>query len=112
MSQRRQQPSLFMSLVQDHEREWGTTIYDARPSLAEVISSPVVVFWQSTKKDEKRLTVSLHEDFDALQKYFFRLLLVSSSELPSRRVVRIFHNQTEQRITGFQVEFAPVNGEE
>lgn len=102
----------FMDFVQTHERTWGTEDYAGRPDLAELMQAPVVVFWEPIQWDSKlrqqqqsRLTVTLHQEVDELHEYFTKLLL-RSSVVPDKRVVRIFAQQKPVIVRGIRVIFA------
>lgn len=102
----------FLKLVQNHEREWGTDTYPNRPELAEIITSPVVLFWQPVPKDKQeaklvntRMYIRLHNDLAAVENYLSNLVLRSSVQLPERKLAYIFLNQKHLRVTGIQVTF-------
>jgi len=40
----------FMSVVEIHERKWGTVQYPGRPSLAALMTSPIVALWTYKKR--------------------------------------------------------------
>ncbi|NWF68467.1 MAG: hypothetical protein HXY40_05225 [Chloroflexi bacterium] len=99
----------FMDYVQEHERTWGTETYPGRPDLAALLQSPVVVFWQADKTNDKtdmRYTVTLHTTLDDLHEYFSKLIFRSQAKLPNKRVVRIFKAQKPVIVRGIRVVFS------
>jgi hypothetical protein len=98
----------FLELVQQHERDWGNEVYTGRPQLADLLSAPVVVFWQPAKANnkDKRLMVSLHNDVNMIEKYLTRLIMLGHSNPPDRRYVTAFMNQREVKVKSVKIEFA------
>ncbi len=99
-----------MDFVQDHERSWGNETYAGRPNLAELIQSPVVVFWESLKhekniKEATRYTVSLHKSLSEVEGYFAKILMRAQVEAPKQRIYRMFANGKEVRIKRVNIEF-------
>ena len=94
----------FMSAVEEHERSWGQETYPKRPSLIEILSAPVVVFWQSTEKMEPP-TITLHETLNDIEKHFVRLLIARNAELPAKRIVWVFQDQQRLIIKGMNIVF-------
>jgi hypothetical protein len=100
----------FMDYVQDHERSWGNETYQGRPNLAELIQSPVVVFWEVLKsekniKEVPPYTVSLHKSLSEVEHYFAKILVRAQVEAPKQRIYRIFANGKEVRIKKVTIEF-------
>ncbi|MBC8098583.1 MAG: hypothetical protein H7Y11_04015 [Armatimonadetes bacterium] len=94
----------YIDLVQEHERSWGTDSYAGRPSLAELLSAEVVMFWQLTDPKEKRRVFTLHEDLTELDKYATRTLIYSQNEMPQKRLLAVFIKQKRARIRNVKVE--------
>lgn len=96
----------FMDWVQLHERAWGSRVYPGRPSLEQILSAPVVTFWQGVKESKDPIyTVRLHEDLRDVEKYLTRLLLRSGVEAPKERLVRIYADKKRMTIRAVRVLF-------
>lgn len=110
----------FMKLVQDHERQWGTESYPNRPDLADILNSPVVVFWRPTPPNAKkappptapRTIITLHPDMTPVHEYLTQVVLRSSLQAPDRRFVTAFMHQRQVRIKAVKVLFEFVDGGE
>lgn len=113
----------FMKLVQDHERQWGTESYPNRPDLADILNSPVVVFWRptpTTSRDAKKAPaattpgpgtiITLHQDMTPVHEYLTQVVLRSSLQAPDRRFVTAFMHQRQVRIKAVKVLFEFVDG--
>jgi hypothetical protein len=94
-----------MELVQAHERGWGMEQYQNRPSLADMLSRPVVVFWAGEDKTDKgRSTVSVHDHVEELNEILLSLVLAGKVTASSkRRLARIFVRQKAVQITGVRL---------
>ncbi len=105
--------SNFLAWVQEHERAWSNLVYSGRPSLEEILTAPVVVFWKraGTEKPDKHLVITLHPDLTQLEKHFARMLLFSPNELPRSQVVAIFQDRKQIRIAEVRIRFEPVEQE-
>jgi hypothetical protein len=104
----------FLSWVQTHERAWGTQTYAGRPTLEQILASPVVVFWQRSAADaksDKHYVVTLHDNLSTLEKYFARQLMFSHAETARNRVIAIFDDRRQMQIVGVRIQFAPVNSQ-
>lgn len=98
------QPDQFMEYVQIHERAWGSKMYPGRPKLAEILNSPVVVFWRSNKKQDL-WTITLHAELKQIETYFLKLLFRSSIQPINKSVLRIFKDQKRVVIRGVNIIF-------
>ncbi len=98
------------ALVEMHERTWGTKSYRGRPSLSEILNSPVVVFWRANDPKEERWMITLHADLKDVEHYFSRLLFRNNVEPPKRRVARIFNHGKPVIVRGVKVWFQEVEG--
>lgn len=100
----------FLAWVQEHERAWSNLVYSGRPSLEEILTAPVVVFWKRVgiEKPDKHLVITLHPDLTQLEKHFSRLLLFSANEMPRSQVVAIFQERQQIRIAEVRIRFEPV----
>jgi hypothetical protein len=98
----------FIELVQEHERSWGKDSYPGRPTLAELLNTPVVAWWMPVSgkggKGEDRRTASVYQDLDELNKYAARLLLHSRNDPPDRRLVAVYINQKKAVIRGVNIQ--------
>ncbi|HEX2619360.1 MAG TPA: hypothetical protein VHL11_04410 [Phototrophicaceae bacterium] len=99
-----QSDASFIDLIQAHERAWGTQSYPGRASLAELLSSPVILVWQMVNPDEKRQMFTAHQNLDEVDKYATRLILQSRQELPSRRLMTIYIHHKKATIRGVKVD--------
>lgn len=95
----------FMQNVQQHERAWGDKHYPARPDLQTILAAPVVAFWKSTNPREKRETITLHADVNAINSHLSFLILHSNTKQPDRRLARVFVNKRRIRPTGLAVRW-------
>lgn len=97
-----------MELVQAHERGWGMEQYAGRPTLNDMLTRPVVVFWSGDDKSSKgRFTVTVHEHPHELDSLILTMILSGKVTLSSnRRVARIFVKQEPVKITGLHLQFS------
>lgn len=113
MNRRRNQPNRlknpFLDRIQEHEREWGNDSYVGKPTLAEMLASPVVAFWQNSSGKEKRELVTLHNDTQDVEMYLAKLVLRSGLTKPDRTLITVYQNQKRLRIKGFKIVFEPVD---
>lgn len=101
-------PPSLIDMVQNHERVWGMETYLNRPNLADILSAPVVVFWEPVEaKDDKarRVTIELYKDLAEVEAYLARLVIRSGVELPKKRIARIFENGKALRVKTVKVVF-------
>lgn len=101
----------FLTWVQAHERAWGNQSYTGRPTLEQMLASPVVVFWQRAgmEKTDKHYIVTLHDDLTKLEKHFARMLMFGANETNRSRVIAVFSDRQEMRIADVRVRFVPVD---
>ena len=94
---------IFVELIQSHERGWGTEQYSGRPSLADLLNRPVVVFWTGNDKTG-RFTVSVHDHIEELHPILLDMILASKvTPSSSRRLSRIFVKQKPVTIKGLKL---------
>jgi hypothetical protein len=107
-------PNTFLGWVQAHERAWGNQTYSGRPTLEQMLSAPVVVFWSRAgmEKSDKHYIVTLHDDLSALEKHFARLLMFAENDTARNRVVAIFEGGNQMRIAAVNVRFTPADPKE
>ena len=94
-----------MELVQSHERGWGTEQYAGRPTLSDLLSRPVVVFWTDTdKKGQGRYIISVHEQLEELNSILLNMILASKvAPSSNRRLSRIFVKQKPVMVKGVKL---------
>ncbi len=97
-----------MYYVQLHERTWAFERYTGRPSLEEIMSTSVVVFWKAAGKED-RLTISLHESLTDVEKLLLQMVIRAGVNTPKRRIVRIFKDHKRQIPRKFNIEFDEVD---
>ena len=104
----------FLSWVQAHERAWGNQTYSGRPTLEQMLSAAVVVFWSRVgmEKTDKHYIATLHADLSALEKHFGRLLMFGETESTRNRVIAIFEGGKQMRISEVRIRFTPVEGKD
>jgi hypothetical protein len=96
----------FMRLLRLHEQNWGKFQYEGRPTLADLLRAPVVVFWQPVERPTKLLyTATTHLDTVELRKYVSRLVIHSELEPPKNRIVHIFVRRKLVQIKGVRLIF-------
>lgn len=102
----------FLSWVQAHERAWGNQTYSGRPTLEQMLSAAVVVFWSRVgmEKTDKHYIVTLHADLSALEKHFGRTLMFGETENNRNRVIAIFERGKQMRISEVRIRFSPADG--
>lgn len=97
----------FLDFVQAHEREWGKDSYPGKPTLKQMLESPVVVFWKPNHtKEQGRMTASLYADMKGIEDHLIKLVFRAQIELPKQRIAHIFKDQKSMRIRGVRVVFA------
>lgn len=95
--------SEFLKIVQTHERAWGSDSYPKRPTLEQMLQSPVVVFWRHGKEDRWRAT--LHDDLKGLQAALTKMVLRINLSPPKRSIARIYAHKRRVCIKGVSVKF-------
>ncbi|MEO0562018.1 MAG: hypothetical protein AAF125_07890 [Chloroflexota bacterium] len=103
----------FIDYVQLHERTWGNETYPQRPSLAEILAAPVVVFWQNPPKNPNVTavpTITIHDSLDALGAMLAKMFLRATVAGEKRYISRIYEGQKLVRITSVDVKFSREEG--
>src|SRR5258708_709813 len=97
----------YMELVQAHERGWGMEQYAGRPSLADMLSRPVVVFWTGDDKSGKgRFTVSVHNQIEEINDLLLSMVIAGKVvAAPNRRLAKIFVKQKPVKVTGVRLVY-------
>ena len=93
----------FLDLVQLHERAWGVKSYVGKPSLAEILQSPLVVFWKV--EGQENYTISLHKQLREIEVIFLKMLTRSSVETPKKRLMRVYLEKKKIVISDVKIEF-------
>lgn len=83
----------FMELIEIHERRWGTKGYPGRPTLKELMESPIVAAWSHSGS----FTLSAHENPESLNQIVTHLFTETS--LDNRRLVKIFYKHKAMPFT-------------
>ncbi len=105
--------SLYMELVQAHERSWGMEQYPGRPSLMDLLNRPVVVFWTGEDKSGKgRFTVTVHSEVEEVGDVILSMVLSSKvTAVPNRQLARLFVKQKPVKITGLRLTISDHEGQ-
>jgi hypothetical protein len=109
-------PESLIDFAQEHERAWGNESYTNRPTLADILNAPVVVFWKPTviaddnprQKNAPpplRETITLHEQLGEVEQYLTKLLFRVGFNPLDRQLVRIFHKGQKVKIKGVKILF-------
>ncbi|MBX3083393.1 MAG: hypothetical protein KF716_17300 [Anaerolineae bacterium] len=105
----------FMELIQAHERTWGLEQYPGRPTLSELLNSPVVVMWSQQARTQaeqargadptpSKFLLTAHQNVDELQEIILGMILANKVVAdPKRRIFRIFVRQKQVEIRGIQL---------
>lgn len=94
----------FMRAVELHERIWGVKRYPHRPSLSNILSSTVVVFWKDVKQLSWRIT--LHEDLSGIEAEYKRILFRLVIKQPDVVIDRIYYKRQRIYVTGVKFTYA------
>jgi hypothetical protein len=118
----------FMELVQLHEREWGTELYPDRPSLAELLSAPIVAMWTSDAvrypvssergkvrqvqvsevNPSRRFMLSVHQRLEELDPLLLAMVVAGkAAPTANRKLVRLFIGQKPIKILGVRLLLEP-----
>ncbi len=95
----------FFERVQEHERDWGNDKYPGRPSLIEIMSSPVVVFWQNQENQTIPEYITLHDSISDVEKHFLRLLFTYRGQKIDRTIKEVYQNQKRMLPSGVKITF-------
>lgn len=102
-------PDDFMGWVELHEHSWGLDRYPNRPTLKEILASPVVTFWRPAKKDKDfRYHVRLFSDLKEIERYYTKLVIRANIEPPHDKLQRLFVHRKHYVISGVRMEFREV----
>ncbi|MBX3066049.1 MAG: hypothetical protein KF726_23925 [Anaerolineae bacterium] len=103
--------SLFMEVVQQHERDWGNEPYPHRPSLTELLAAPIVIMWveMSAKARENapsRFRLACYQSPEQIhEELYTALVLDKPTNVPNRKIARVFVKQQPVKIVGVRLLF-------
>lgn len=104
----RQPSSEFMDMVQAHERTWGVKSYVGKPSLEELLTANIVIFWREEGKKAQSYTVTLHKTYREIEILMFKMLFRQPVTDPRKRPVRMFSNRKRFVVKNVSIEFTEV----
>ncbi len=111
----------FLDLVQLHERTWGAEQYAGRPTLAQLLSAPIVAVWSGKAEitvDPKQarlqrqpvagkdayLLMTTHQSAEELNTALTDLLLLRKvTPFAMRKLSKLYVNQKEVEIIGVKL---------
>ena len=94
----------FMNAVIMHEKSWGDERYKGRPTLKQILESPVVAFWYPTGK-ELGHTITIHGDMKDVDRYVTALVLHTTKEPPRLRLAAVFRDRKRVKIRAVNVVY-------
>jgi hypothetical protein len=96
---------LYMQLIENHERSWGTEQYPNRPSLSDLLHRPVVAFWSGDDKSSKtRLIATVHEKVEDLNDILLNMILAGKvAPSSNRRLSRLFVKHQPVKVKGIRL---------
>lgn len=117
----------FMELVQIHEREWGTEMYPNRPSLADLLSAPIVAVWTgeplhlsaanmrtkprhlSDHQTSQRFMLSVHRRLEELDPLILAMIVAGKpSTILNRKLLYLFVQKKPVKILGVRLLLEPI----
>jgi hypothetical protein len=101
-------PVSFMDYVQHHERVWGVEHYSQRPTLAQILEAPVVVFWQRIGPENiqnRRFTIRLHNSLEEIEAHYTSMIFSKTVQAPTEQIHRIFQKGKRLKIQSAEVQF-------
>lgn len=102
-------PDTFMGWVELHERSWGSERYPDRPTLEQILASPVVSFWRPAKQDKDfRYIARLFDNLKEIERHYTRLVIRANIEPPHDRMQRLYVNRRHFVISGVTMQFREV----
>ncbi|PJF28252.1 MAG: hypothetical protein CUN52_13405 [Phototrophicales bacterium] len=112
---RPQQPQTLIDFAQEHERAWGNEQYLNRPTLADILNAPVVVFWKpNIPADDNprqknptpiRETITLHQSLSDVEQFITRMVFRTGVQPLDKQLVRIFRGGKRVKIKGVRIIF-------
>lgn len=97
----------FLDFVQQHERVWGSVKYKNRPTLNEIMQSPVVALWLATGEEPKKLiyTMSAHKNLNEIRNKLIEMVFYTESNFVEYRLFRLYHHQERVKIKEIKIVF-------
>lgn len=117
-------PESLIDFAQEHERAWGNEQYVNRPTLADMLNAPVVVFWKPNialddNPRQKNLvpireTVTVHQNLGEVEQFITRMVFRVGVNPPDKQLVRVFRGGKRVKIKGVRILFEdePPNDDE
>ncbi len=112
---RPQPPQSLIDFAQEHERAWSNEQYLNRPTLADILNAPVVVFWKpiidpNDNPRQKnptpiRETVTIHQNLGEIEQFITRMVFRLGVNPPDKQLVRVFRNGKRVKIKGVRIIF-------
>jgi hypothetical protein len=101
----------FLSIVENHEREWGTENYVGRPTLSQLLHSRIVCMWvertdsKTRQGAHNRYYLTCYNEFAAVHQAVTELVLARKiAAAPNRKLMRVYVDQVEVEIVSVKVE--------
>lgn len=110
--------SLFLEVIQEHERKWGTEQYPNRSTLAALLSAPIVIGWvepliskfptaASAVSAPARMQLKAYQDADQVNAELYNMLMLSSKvAVPFRKIAQVYVKQQPVTVEGLRLIFA------
>ena len=107
--------SLFLEVIQEHERKWGTEQYPNRSTLAELLSAPIVIGWveplagknPTSGSTSARMQLKAYQDADQVNAELYNMVMLSSKTVvPFRKIAQVYVKQQPVTIEGLRLMFA------
>ena len=110
-----QPPQSLIDFAQEHERAWGNEQYLNRPTLADMLNAPVVVFWKPNIIPDDhprqktptpiRETVTVHQNLGEVEQFITRMVFRMGVNPPDKQLVRVFRGGKHVKIKGVRIIF-------
>jgi hypothetical protein len=107
--------SAFMEIVQLHERTWGLEQYPGRPTLTQLLNSPVIVMWSHELRaaadaarpaagTPSKFLLTAHKNVEELNDLVLGMILSSRVVADTkRRIFQLYVHQKPVEIRGVQL---------
>lgn len=112
---RPQPPQTLIDFAQEHERAWGNEQYLNRPTLADILNAPVVVFWKPNNVTDDnprpknpppmRETITLHQSLSDVEQFITRMVFRTGVQPLDKQLMRIFRGGKRVKIKGVRIIF-------
>ena len=94
----------FMAMVEQHQKAWGNETYKGKPTLQQIMDSPVVAFWHPTN-ESMYLTITLHRDLSEINDYMVALILHTKTRLPVLRLDSVFVSKVPRKVKSVTINW-------